>query len=67
MFLPSASSIIGARMDNGLELGVGPNLSLSGIGMVFGIGYNFRSGNLNLPIKHIIYTWKKNDRNDSSS
>tara|TARA_R110001592_G_scaffold62377_6_gene190901 strand:- start:10909 stop:11490 length:582 start_codon:yes stop_codon:yes gene_type:complete len=50
MFLPSASSIIGARMDNGLELGVGPNLSLSGIGMVFGIGYNFKSGNLNLPV-----------------
>ena len=50
MFLPSASSIIGARMDNGLEFGVGPNLSLSGIGMVFGLGYNFKSGNLNLPI-----------------
>ena len=50
LFLPSASSIIGARMDNGLEFGVGPNLSLSGIGMVFGMGYNFKSGNLNLPI-----------------
>ncbi len=50
MFLPSASSIIGARMGNGLEFGVGPNLSLSGIGMVFGMGYNFKSGNLNLPI-----------------
>ena len=50
LFLPSASSIIGARMDNGLEFGVGPNLSLSGIGMVFGVGYNFKSGNLNLPV-----------------
>jgi len=50
MFLPSASSIIGARMDNGLEFGVGPNLSLSGIGMVFGVGYNFKSGSLNLPV-----------------
>ena len=50
MFLPSASSIIGARMDNGLEFGVGPNLSLSGIGMVFGMGYNFKSGRLNLPV-----------------
>ena len=37
-------------MGNGLEFGVGPNLSLSGIGMVFGMGYNFKSGNLNLPI-----------------
>jgi len=50
MFLPSASSIIGARTASGLEFGVGPNLSLSGIGMVFGLGYNFKSGNLNLPV-----------------
>ena len=49
-FLPSATSIIGARNNTGLEFGVGPNLSLSGIGMVFGIGYNFKSGNLNLPV-----------------
>ena len=24
--------------------------SLSGVGMVFGVGYNFKSGNLNLPV-----------------
>jgi len=50
MFLPSATSVIGARTSKGLEFGVGPNLSLSGIGMVFGVGYNFKSGNLNLPV-----------------
>jgi len=49
-FLPSATSIIGARTDGGMEFGVGPNLSLSGIGMVFGVGYNFKSGKLNLPV-----------------
>ena len=49
-FLPSATSVIGARTDKGLEFGVGPNLSLSGVGMVFGVGYNFKSGNLNLPV-----------------
>ena len=49
-FLPSVSSIIGARTGNGMEFGVGPNLSLAGIGMVFSIGKNFTSGNLNLPI-----------------
>ena len=59
MFLPSASSIIGARMANGLEFGVGPNLSLSGIGMVFGMGYNFKSGNLNLPINISVIPGKK--------
>ena len=49
-FLPSATSVIGLRTDKGLEFGTGPNLSLSGVGMVFGIGYNFKSGNLNLPV-----------------
>ena len=49
-FLPSATSVIGARTAKGLEFGVGPNLSLSGIGMVFGVGYNFKSGSLNLPV-----------------
>jgi len=49
-FLPSATSIIGARTNKGLEFGVGPNLSLSGVGMVFGVGYNFKSGSLNLPV-----------------
>ena len=61
MFLPSASSIIGARMDNGLEFGVGPNLSLSGIGMVFGLGYNFKSGDLNLPVSISFIPGRKMD------
>jgi len=61
MFLPSASSIIGARTDNGLEFGVGPNLSLSGVGMVFGVGYNFRSGNLNLPVSISFIPGRKKD------
>ena len=49
-FLPSVSSMVGARTESGLEFAVGPNLSLGGVAMVFGVGYNFRSGNLNLPV-----------------
>ena len=49
-FLPSVSSMVGARTAEGMEFAVGPNLSLSGIAMVFGMGYNFKSGNLNIPI-----------------
>ena len=49
-FLPSASSMVGARMANGLEFAVGPNLSLGGIAMVFGMGYNFKVGDLNMPV-----------------
>ena len=58
-FLPSATSVIGARTNKGLEFGVGPNLSLSGVGMVFGIGYNFKSGNLNLPVNLVFMPGRK--------
>ena len=49
-FLPSVSSMVGARTESGLEFAVGPNLSLGGIAMVFGVGYNFKSGDLNMPV-----------------
>jgi len=49
-FLPSVSSMVGARTASGLEFAVGPNLSLGGIAMVFGAGYNIKSGNLNMPV-----------------
>ena len=61
MFLPSVSSVIGVRTANGLEVGVGPNLSLSGIGMIFGIGHNFKSGNLNLPVNLVIMPGKSKE------
>ena len=49
-FLPSASSLVGVRTGSGFEVVGGPNLSLSGIGMVFAVGKNFQSGNLNFPV-----------------
>lgn len=52
MFLPSANLLIGLRGGgkNAPELAVGPNLSLSGLGMVFAAGANFRSGKVNFPV-----------------
>ena len=50
LFLPSVSSMVGARTSNGVEFAMGPNLSLGGIAMVFGLGYNFKSGDLNMPV-----------------
>ena len=50
MFLPSVSSMVGVRTADGIEFAVGPNLSLGGIAMVIGAGYNFKFGNLNLPV-----------------
>lgn len=49
-FLPSLSSLVGVRNYQGFEFAVGPNLSLAGVGMVFTVGHNFKSGNLNLPV-----------------
>jgi len=54
LILPSISSVIGARTAKGLEFSVGPNLSLSGIGMLFAIGHNFKSGSLNIPVNLVI-------------
>ena len=49
-FLPSVSSMVGARTESGLEFAVGPNLSMGGISMVFGVGYSFKAGELNMPV-----------------
>jgi opacity protein-like surface antigen len=58
--LPSISSIVGFRNAEGFEMGMGPNLSIGGIGMVFGMGMNFKSGELNLPV-NIVIVPPKND------
>ena len=50
LFLPSVSSMVGVRTAKGIEFAVGPNLSLGGIAMVIGAGYNFKFGKLNVPI-----------------
>ena len=50
LFLPSLSTLVGIRNAKGFELALGPNLSLSGIGMVLGAGFNLKSGNINFPI-----------------
>jgi len=62
-FLPSLTSVIGARTANGLEVGVGPSLSLTGVGMVFAIGKNFRSGSLNMPVNLVFMPGKNIDSN----
>jgi hypothetical protein len=62
-FLPSLTSVIGARTANGFEAGVGPSLSLSGVGMVFAIGKNFQSGSLNMPV-NLVFMPSKNIDSD---
>lgn len=50
LFLPSASGILGFRTRSGIELGVGPNLSLSGVGLVLAAGASFKIGKVTFPI-----------------
>ena len=50
MILPSLSSLIGIRKESGLEFAVGPNFSLSGIGMVTAVGHSYKNGAFNIPV-----------------
>ena len=50
LFLPSISSLFGMRAKGGFEAALGPNLSLSGIGMVLAVGYTIQTETLNIPL-----------------
>lgn len=59
MFIPSFSLLHGVRNNKtGLEIGVGPNVSLSfagyQAGLVFAAGINMRAGDLNFPLNAYI-------------
>jgi hypothetical protein len=49
-FLPSLSALVGIRSAKGLELGIGPNVSLGGAGLVLAAGTNFQSQGVNFPV-----------------
>jgi hypothetical protein len=65
-FLPSASLLIGLRGagKRTIEFAVGPNLSASGLGMVFAVGANFKSGNVNFPVNLAFVPSVGNKRNE---
>ena len=48
--LPSVSWIVGLRTPEGLEFGVGPNVTAAGTALVIAAGVTFRSGVLNMPV-----------------
>ena len=48
--LPSATWLLGIRSQGGIELGVGPNVSLAGLALAAGGGINVHSGGVNFPI-----------------
>lgn len=48
--LPSATGIVGLRTARGTEVGVGPSLSVLGVGLVLAGGATLRAGELNFPV-----------------
>jgi hypothetical protein len=61
-FLPSASWIVGVRGQNGAEIGVGPNLSPSGFGLVAAVGMTYRTGSMNIPLNIAVVPAKTGPR-----
>ena len=50
VFLPSLSLVVGLRGANGAEIGIGPNISISGAAYVIGGGITKSIGQLNIPV-----------------
>ncbi|TDN36701.1 hypothetical protein E4631_14095 [Hymenobacter sp. UV11] len=49
-FIPSVSGLLGLRGPNGLEFGLGPNVTPLGADIVLAVGTSFRSNGINFPI-----------------
>lgn len=49
-FLPSLSALVGIRSGKGFEVGVGPNLTIGGAGLVFAVGGNYQTEGINFPV-----------------
>lgn len=47
--LPSASWMVGVRMEDGAEVGVGPNITPAGVALAVAVGKTFRAGIMNVP------------------
>ena len=50
LVLPSGTFLVGLRTTNGMEIGVGPNLSLGGTGYAVAVGMNTPVGVVNVPL-----------------
>ena len=50
LILPSGTFLVGLRTVNGMEVGMGPNVSLSGTGYAVAVGMNTPIGDVNIPL-----------------
>lgn len=61
-FLPNASVLIGIRDSKGLEIGFGPNISVTGAAFVIAAGMSFRTENVYIPMNLAFTASPKNPR-----
>jgi hypothetical protein len=61
-FLPSVSWIVGVRGQGGAEIGVGPNISAAGVGLVAAAGITYRSSTMNIPLNFAVVPAKTGPR-----
>jgi hypothetical protein len=50
LFIPSITALVGYRSKKGYELGMGPTLSLGGVGVIFAAGASLKSGKVVFPL-----------------
>ena len=50
VIIPSVSWIVGVRLPNDVEFGVGPNLGAGGAALVLTAGRTYRAGAMNIPV-----------------
>ena len=62
VFLPSLTTLIGLRSSGGAEFGLGPNVSLTGVGYVVAMGVTTTQGQLNFPMNMSLAMNKKGYR-----
>lgn len=60
--LPSLNWMVGLRTRSGTEFGIGPNITLLGVGLVAAAGATVRAGALHVPLNFAIATSKSGAR-----
>jgi hypothetical protein len=62
VFLPSLSWLVGVRGRNGIEMGIGPNVTPLGISLAGAAGVNIRRAGMNFPVNLALVSSKSGVR-----
>ena len=59
LILPSATFLAGRRSAKGTDIGIGPNLSLGGVGIAASYGTIYQSESVNIPLNFMLTSSKR--------